>query len=49
VPVFTPLLSFTRIAYAFGDRPVEFRRTYIHTFAYEYRNAIGGESSPPAP
>jgi len=46
VPVFTPLLAFTRIAYTYGDRPVEFRRTFIHTHAYEYRNAIGGEVPP---
>lgn len=45
VPVFTPLLAFTRIAYAFGDRPVEHRRTYIHTHSYEYRNVIGGDGS----
>lgn len=44
VPVFTPLLVFTRIACAFGDRPVEYRHTWIHTFAYEYRNEIGDGS-----
>lgn len=46
VPVFTPILAFTRIAYAFGGRPVEYRRTYIHTHAYEYRNVIGEDGSP---
>lgn len=45
VPVFTPLLAFTRVAYAFGDRPVEYRRTWFHTYAYEYRNEIGDGSS----
>lgn len=44
VPIFTPLLTFTRVAYAFGDRPVEYRRTWFHTFAYEYRNEIGDRS-----
>jgi GntR family transcriptional regulator len=44
VPVFTPLLTFTRVAYAFGDRPVEYRRTWFHSFAYEYRNEIGDGS-----
>ncbi len=46
VPISTPLLAFTRIAYTFDDKPVEFRRTLIDTSAYEYRNAIGGESPP---
>ncbi|MBF6570124.1 MAG: GntR family transcriptional regulator [Candidatus Binataceae bacterium] len=46
VPLGAPLLAFTRIAYTFGDKPVEYRRTLIHTAAYEYRNAIGGESLP---
>lgn len=46
VPVFSPLLAFTRIAYELGGRPVEFRRTYIHTYAYEYRNVIGEDGSP---
>lgn len=46
VPILTPLLAFTRIAYTFDDKPVEFRRTLIDTTAYEYRNAIGGESPP---
>jgi GntR family transcriptional regulator len=39
----TPLLSVVRIAYAFGNRPVEFRKSLIRTDTYEYRNAIGGE------
>ncbi len=43
VQVNTPLLSVTRIAYAFGNKPVEFRKSFIRTDAYEYRNAVGGE------
>lgn len=39
----TSLLSVLRIAYAFGNKPVEFRKSLIRTDAYEYRNAIGGE------
>jgi len=39
----TPLLSVIRIAYAFGNKPVEFRKSFIRTDAYEYRNAVGGE------
>jgi GntR family transcriptional regulator len=39
----TPLLAFERIAYTFDDKPVELRRTLVHTAKYEYRNAIGGE------
>lgn len=43
VPLNSPLLSVIRIAYAFGNRPVEFRKSFLSTDAYEYRNAIGGE------
>ncbi len=43
VDVNTPLLSVVRIAYAFGNKPVEFRKSLIRTDAYEYRNAVGGE------
>ena len=43
IPVGTALLESMRIAYTFEDRPVESRRTLIHTQAYEYRNVIGGE------
>ena len=43
VQVNTPLLSVIRIAYAFGNKPVEFRKSLIRTDAYEYRNAVGGE------
>ena len=39
----SPLLEVVRVAYTFGDRPVERRRTLLHTRAYEYRNVIGGE------
>lgn len=43
VPAGSPLLEMVRIAYTFADRPVERRRTLLHTRAYEYRNVIGGE------
>ena len=39
----TPLMSDVPIAYAYGNRPVEFRKSLIRTDAYAYRNAIGGE------
>lgn len=39
----SPLLESLRSAYTFDERPVELRRTLIHTVAYEYRNMIGGE------
>jgi GntR family transcriptional regulator len=42
LPVGTPLLAFTRIAYTFDDKPVELRRTQLYTDAYEYRNSVGG-------
>jgi GntR family transcriptional regulator len=40
----TPLLEMIRVAYTFDDRPVEFRRTVMHTRGYEYRSAVGGEA-----
>lgn len=43
IPAGSALLESMRIAYTFEDRPVESRRTLIHTQAYEYRNVIGGE------
>lgn len=43
IDVGSALLRSTRTAYTFGERPVELRRTLIHTRAYEYRNVIGGE------
>ena len=43
IPAGSPLLESVRIAYTFRDRPVELRRTLIHSKAYEYRNVIGGE------
>lgn len=46
VPVAMPLLSYTRTAYTFADKPVELRRSYLNTAAYEYRNAIGGDNTP---
>ncbi len=35
-----PLLSVERLAYTYGDRPVELRRGLYHTAAYHYRNAL---------
>lgn len=43
IPAGSPLLESIRVAYTFENRPVELRRTLIHTHAYEYRNVIGGE------
>ena len=35
-----PLLSVERLAYTYGDRPVELRRGLYHTEAYHYRNEL---------
>lgn len=43
IPAGSALLESIRVAYTFENRPVELRRTLIHTQAYEYRNVIGGE------
>jgi len=43
IPAGSALLELIRVAYTFDDRPVELRRTLIHTQGYEYRNVIGGE------
>ncbi|MDO9072870.1 MAG: GntR family transcriptional regulator [Rubrivivax sp.] len=40
VPVGTPLLSVERLAYTYGDRPVELRRGLYHTAAHHYRNEL---------
>ena len=39
-PKGTPLLSVERLAYTYGDRPVELRRGLYHTEAYHYRNDL---------
>ncbi len=40
VLVGTPLLSVERLAYTYGDRPVELRRGLYHTAAHHYRNEL---------
>jgi GntR family transcriptional regulator len=35
-----PLLSVERLAYTYGDRPVELRRGLYHTAAHHYRNEL---------
>jgi GntR family transcriptional regulator len=35
-----PLLSIDRVAYTYGDRPVELRRSYCNTREHHYRNRI---------
>ena len=39
-PKGTPLLSVERLAYTYGDRPVELRRGLYHTEAHHYRNDL---------
>ncbi len=40
VPAGQPLLSVERLAYTYGDRPVELRRGLYHTAAHHYRNEL---------
>ncbi len=40
VPEGTPLLCVDRVAYTYGDRPVEFRRGLYRTDRHHYRNAV---------
>ena len=40
VPVGTPLLCVDRVAYTYGDRPVEFRRGLYRTDKHHYRNSL---------
>lgn len=40
VPAGGPLLSVERVAYTYGDRPVELRRGLYHTDADHYRNDL---------
>ena len=35
-----PLLVIDRVAYTYGDRPVELRRSYCNTAEHHYRNRI---------
>jgi GntR family transcriptional regulator len=41
VPRDTPLLCVERVAYSYGDKPVEFRRGYYRTDRHYYRNELG--------
>ena len=36
----TPLLRIERVAYTFGDKPVEWRRTMCNTRSFHYMNKI---------
>ncbi len=40
VAVGTPLLSVERLAYTYGDKPVELRRGLYHTAHHHYRNLL---------
>lgn len=40
----TPLLEIIRVAVTFEDRPVEWRRTLLHTETFEYRNLLKTDS-----
>jgi len=41
VPQGTPLLCVDRVAYSYGDKPVEYRRGYYRTDKHFYRNDLG--------
>ncbi len=41
IKVGTPLLCVDRIAYTYGDKPVEWRRGLCHTDGYSYYNELG--------
>lgn len=41
VPQGTPLLCVDRVAYSYGDKPVEYRRGYYRTDKHFYRNELG--------
>ena len=40
LPVGAPLLSVERLAFTYGDRPVELRRGLYHTAGHHYRNQL---------
>lgn len=40
VPLHSPLLCIDRVAYSFGDRPVEFRRALFRTDRHCYKNTL---------
>jgi GntR family transcriptional regulator len=41
VPRDTPLLCVERVAFSYGEKPVEFRRGYYRTDKHYYRNELG--------
>jgi GntR family transcriptional regulator len=41
VPRDTPLLCVERVAFSYGEKPVEFRRGYYRTDQHYYRNELG--------
>jgi len=41
VPLDAPLLCVERVAFSYGDKPVEFRRGYYRTDKHYYRNDLG--------
>jgi GntR family transcriptional regulator len=41
VPSDTPLLCVERVAFSYGEKPVEFRRGYYRTDKHYYRNELG--------
>lgn len=41
VPQGTPLLCVDRVAYSYGDKPVEYRRGFYRTDKHYYRNELG--------
>ena len=41
VPAGAPLLCVERVAYSYGDKPVEFRHGYYRTDKHYYRNELG--------
>jgi GntR family transcriptional regulator len=41
VPRDTPLLCVDRVAYSYGDKPVEYRRGFYRTDKHYYRNELG--------
>lgn len=41
VPPDTPLLCVERVAFSYGEKPVEFRRGYYRTDKHYYRNELG--------
>ena len=40
VPEGSPLLSVERVAFTYGNKPVEWRRGLYHTATHHYRNEL---------